>query len=49
MDPELKARASEVLAKLDLDGTRKQIREVGTKINNTEARFLVDRKYKNGY
>ncbi len=28
MDPELKARASEVLVKLDLDGKRKQIREL---------------------
>ena len=28
MDPELKARAAELLAKLDLDGKRKQIREL---------------------
>lgn len=42
----------EQLATIDINTaklTRKQIREVGTKINNTEARFLVDRKYKNGY
>lgn len=41
----------EQLATIDINTklTRKQIREAGTKINNTEARFLVDRKYKNGY